>query len=80
MVAFSWRGALIFLTPTGGARRFRPHFTPSIPMATDLNSWCSVDRRVFDPDGAIIDFVWKVNGATVLSGFGPTVQDFEFQF
>ncbi len=28
-----------------------------------------------DPDGALIDYEWSVNGATIAAGFGPTVLD-----
>ncbi len=34
----------------------------------------------FDLDGAIIDYQWNVNGSVVASGFGPVVQDLNYNF
>src|SRR5260370_1120185 len=34
----------------------------------------------FDPDGAIIDYTWKINNAVVGSGYGPTVGNLSYDF
>ncbi|MFN0118814.1 MAG: SdiA-regulated domain-containing protein [Elusimicrobiota bacterium] len=33
-----------------------------------------------DPDGAIIDYQWKVNNVTVSSGYGPKIPNLQFTF
>lgn len=34
----------------------------------------------FDPDGAIIDYTWKINNVVVGSGYGPKVQNLSYDF
>ncbi|MCG3206102.1 MAG: hypothetical protein KCHDKBKB_02829 [Elusimicrobia bacterium] len=52
-------------------------------LDTDGNGFETVSldgSRSFDPDGAIIDFIWRVNGTAITQGYGPRVSTFTYSF